>query len=94
MKKPVLLLVAFLVSSISQLPADTISYLVNFGPSNGPVFSGSPTIFEDSTDTALSASTIVVNPPTAGETYTLTSGTLTLSLALTGNTYSLSLIHI
>ncbi len=88
MKKPVLLLAAFIVSSLSQMHADTISYLVNFGPSNATVFSGSPTIFDGSTGTALSSSTIVVNPPVSGETYTLTSGALTYSLALTGSTYS------
>src|SRR5579871_2000344 len=84
MKKNLLiagLLVALSASAQAQI---VTTYLVNFGPSNSPVFSGDPAIFLDAYGNPLPESTVIVNPDATDENYTLGSATLTL----TGNTYS------
>jgi hypothetical protein len=82
--KKLSLLTAMMISVSACAHADTLTYLVNFGPTGGPSFSGDPAIFEDASGNALPSSTTIVNPGATSETYSLGSATLTLS----GLTYS------
>jgi hypothetical protein len=83
MKKLSILTAVFVLGLGIRAQADTLTYLVNFGPNNSAAFSGDPGIFSDDSGDPLPSSTVIVNPGTS-QTYSLGSYTLTL----TGSTYS------